>query len=161
MRRGGETAFAVSMVRIEEPDPTAVATTCTAYGNAYNRDGTCFDQRPVPNGAQCHGDPRYPPAGRVQAAVIVLNNPPKREGGHSTTDPPERVRPAPSSLSTGVATARSNAAETVQIKQRSDSPQFTLLAVDFARRLSYNPAQKGGRPVTAYFEQVFRPGRRP
>ncbi len=33
--------------------------------------------------------------------------------------------------------------------------------VDFARRLSYNPAQKGGRPVTAYFEQVFRPGRRP
>ena len=50
-------------------------------------------------------------------------------------------------------------AQVLQIRG-SDNQQFTILAIQFARGIPYNPAQKNGRPIAGWTQQLFHPGAR-
>ena len=48
---------------------------------------------------------------------------------------------------------------TVLPRSPSDNPRFTILAIQFATDLLFDPATKNGQPVRAWQQQVFQPAR--
>ena len=48
---------------------------------------------------------------------------------------------------------------TVIVKDPSDVPEFTITAVEFAKGLTYEPAQKNGSAVVGWLELEFYAGR--
>ncbi|MCH7892694.1 MAG: hypothetical protein IH921_14445, partial [Gemmatimonadetes bacterium] len=48
---------------------------------------------------------------------------------------------------------------TVIVKDPSDVPEFTITAVEFAKGLTYEPAQKNGSAVVGWVELEFYAGR--
>ena len=52
------------------------------------------------------------------------------------------------------------AVSTVLPRNPSNNPRFTILAVQFAKELRFDPAKKNGQPVRAWQQQVFQPAQR-
>ncbi|MEE8477216.1 MAG: energy transducer TonB, partial [Gemmatimonadales bacterium] len=70
------------------------------------------------------------------------------------------VTGTPSQAIIGIKVKADGSVETVTVLTPSNDPAFTVLAVEFARSIEYNPAQKGGQPITAWTQQLFYPGPR-
>lgn len=66
----------------------------------------------------------------------------------------------PSQAIIGIKVRADGSVETVTVLTPSNDAAFTVLAVEFARSIEYNPAQKGGQPVVAWTQQPFYPGSR-
>lgn len=66
----------------------------------------------------------------------------------------------PSQVIIGIKVRADGSVEFVIVLTRSNDAAFTVLAVEFARIIEYNPAQKDGRPVTAWTQQLFYPAPR-
>lgn len=117
------------------PDPTPVpaeeppASQCTAFDDTYNVNGECFDSTP-----------------RLPASVspfVALD----------ATVPRRPTRPA----ILVVQVRPDGSAATILPKDPTDVPQFAILAVAFAKNLTYQPARKNGQPVMAWAQFVFYP----
>ncbi len=63
----------------------------------------------------------------------------------------------PSQVIIGIKVREDGSAETVTVLTPSDDGAFTVLALEFARSIEYNPAQKAGQPVAAWTQQPFFP----
>jgi TonB family protein len=63
----------------------------------------------------------------------------------------------PSTAMLGIRVNPDGSAAQVQIITPSDIPAFNILALEFARALQYNPAQKDGQPVVGWTRQIFYP----
>ena len=98
---------------------------CERLDDSYNRRGECFDQMP-----------------RALVATVV-------PVGSSVP----RFPAQPAILAIQVL-ANGSPGE-VLIKSPSDVPEFTLLAIRFARELTYQPGTKNGRPVMAWVQVPF------
>jgi TonB family protein len=70
------------------------------------------------------------------------------------------VSGTPSQAIIGIKVKADGSVETVTVLTPSDDAAFTVLAVEFARSIEYNPAQKDGQTVAAWTQQVFYPGPR-
>ena len=66
----------------------------------------------------------------------------------------------PSQPILGIKVRANGSVETVIVLTGSDDGAFTVLAVEFARSIEYNPAQKDGQPVAAWTQQLFYPAPR-
>ena len=66
----------------------------------------------------------------------------------------------PSQAIIGIKVRADGSVEKVTVLTPSNDPAFTVLAVQFARSIEYNPARKDGQPVTAWIQQLFYPGPR-
>ena len=66
----------------------------------------------------------------------------------------------PSQPIIGIKVRADGSVETVAVLTPSDNAAFTLLALEFAGSIEYNPAQKDGQPVTAWTQQIFHPAPR-
>ncbi|HKW42313.1 MAG TPA: protein kinase [Gemmatimonadales bacterium] len=102
---------------------------CEQYGPAYNQDHICFDSRPVPLSTTLIP---IPPDAPVVPRPVTLLVHVSREG----TTLEARVFGVPSNLET-----------------------FNDQALDMAKNLRWNPAQKNGEPVDAWVQWPFRPVR--
>jgi serine/threonine protein kinase len=100
---------------------------CERYDDSYNRRGECFDAMP---------------RATVPTVVPVDNTVP-------------RLPSKPAIL--GVQVRADGSAGEVRIATPSDIPQFTLLAINFAKEIRYQPALKNGRPVMAWYQVAFFP----
>jgi hypothetical protein len=108
------------------------ATQCQHFDRpGYNQGNACFDQRPRP---ARHLSPFVP----LDASV---RHPPKR----------------PAMLNVQV--RADGTPGTIIVNEPSDVPEFALLAVQFARQLTYEPATKNGQPVSAWVQIPFYPER--
>ena len=98
---------------------------CVRFDETYNRRGECYDQMP-----------------RATVATFV------------TLD--QSVPRAPSKPATlNVRVRIDGSAAEVLIKAPSDVPEFTLLAIQFAKGIRYEPAMKNGRPVEGWAQVAF------
>jgi len=66
----------------------------------------------------------------------------------------------PSQAIIGIKVRANGSVETVIVLTPSNDGAFTLLALQFAESIEYNPAQKDAQPVTAWTQQLFYPGPR-
>lgn len=66
----------------------------------------------------------------------------------------------PSQATIGIKVRADGSVEFAIALTPSNDPAFTVLAVEFARSIEYNPAQKDGQPVTAWIRQPFHPAPR-
>ncbi len=69
----------------------------------------------------------------------------------------EEIIEVPSIAVLAIKVRADGTAETVIPVTPSDNTAFTILAINFALALDYQPAQKDGRAVTAWTQQVFHP----
>ena len=60
----------------------------------------------------------------------------------------------------GIKVKADGSVEFVTTLTPSNDAAFTVLALEFARSIEYNPAQKDGQPVTAWTQQIFFPAPR-
>jgi hypothetical protein len=70
------------------------------------------------------------------------------------------VTGTPSQAIIGIKVRADGSVEFVTVLTPSNDVAFTVLAVEFAKSIEYNPAQKDGQPVTAWTQQLFYPGPR-
>ena len=98
---------------------------CVRFDDTYNRRGECYDQMP-----------------RALVPTFVTLD-------RSVPRPPSR----PAILNVHVR-IDGGAAEVV-IKTPSDVPQFTVLAIQFAKGIRYQSAMKNGRPVAGWVQVAF------
>ncbi len=98
---------------------------CLRFDDTYNRRGECYDQMPRATVATFVTLDRSVP--RAPSKPAILNVQVRIDG---------------------------TAAEVV-IKAPSDVPEFTLLAIQFARGIRYEPAMKDGRPVAGWAQVAF------
>ena len=98
---------------------------CVRFDDAYNRRGECYDQMP-----------------RALVPTFVTLD-------RSVPRPPSR----PAILNVHVR-IDGGAAEVV-IKTPSDVPQFTVLAIQFAKGIRYQSAMKNGQPVAGWVQVAF------
>ncbi|HVH67775.1 MAG TPA: protein kinase [Gemmatimonadales bacterium] len=110
-------------------DGRAGAGPCELYGPAYNQDHICFDNRPVPLSTTVIP---VPADAQVFPRPVTLLVHVSREG----TTLEARVFGVPSNLET-----------------------FNNQALDMAKNLRWNPAQKNGEPVDAWVQWPFQPVR--
>ncbi|MCH8937236.1 MAG: protein kinase [Gemmatimonadetes bacterium] len=100
---------------------------CERLDDSYNRRGECFDQMP-----------------RMLVATVIPVG---------STVPRFPAQPAILAIQVF---ANGSPGE-VLIKSPSDVPEFTLLAIQFARGLSYQPGTKDGLPVMGWVQVPFYP----
>ena len=102
---------------------------CDVYGPAYNQDHICFDSRPVPLSTTLIPVPADAPIFPRPVTLLIHVS---REGATLEA----RVFGVPSNLDT-----------------------FNNEALDMARNLRWNPAEKNGDPVDAWVQWPFQPVR--
>jgi len=102
---------------------------CERLDDSYNRRGECFDQMP---------------RALVATVIPVGSNVP-------------RFPAQPAILAIQVL-ANGSPGE-VLIRSPSDVPEFTLVAIRFARQLTYQPGTKNGLPVMGWVQVPFYPQR--
>jgi serine/threonine protein kinase len=95
---------------------------CEQPGDTYNRNGECFD-------ARASMDERTSPLVPIDASIP--NQP--------TTPVKLAIQISPD-----------GSAGTIVVESASDVPQFAILAVNYARELTYHPAVKNGEKVAAW-----------
>ncbi|MEE9534526.1 MAG: hypothetical protein V3W06_08905, partial [Acidimicrobiia bacterium] len=100
---------------------------CARLDDSYNRRGECFDQMPRPLVATVVPVGSSVPRFPAQPAILSIQV-----------------------LSNGIPGE-------VLIKSPSDVPEFTLLAIRFAKTLTYQPGTKNGLPVMAWVQVPFYP----
>ncbi len=98
---------------------------CVHFDDTYNRRGECYDQMPRATVPTFVTLDRSVP--RAPSKPAILNVRVRIDGG---------------------------AAE-VLIKTPSDMPEFTLLAIQFAKGIRYQPALKNSRPVEGWVQVAF------
>ena len=70
------------------------------------------------------------------------------------------IQNTPSPVLLGIKINADGSVVEVQIVTASNTADFTILAVEFAKSIEYSPATKDGDAVATWTRQIFRPGRR-
>ncbi len=102
---------------------------CERLDDSYNRRGECFDQMPRALVATVIPVGSSVPRFPAQPAILAIQVLPNGSPGE------------------------------VLIKSPSDVPEFTLLAIRFAKELTYQPGTKNGLPVMGWVQVPFYPQR--
>ena len=73
---------------------------------------------------------------------------------------PSAIQGNPKPATLGIKVNADSSVAEVRIVTPSDIDAFTAAAIQFANGIRYRAAQKDGRPITAWSQQVFHPGQR-
>jgi hypothetical protein len=132
IRRGGDTSITVTMRR-----PSAPA--AAGRVGTEKPEDVCANPGPGYNRSGACFD--APPRAMV-APLVPLD---------------ERIQGTPTPVLMWVKVSEAGRALTFQIITHSSDPLFDRTAAGFALQITYNPAQKGGRPVEGWTRMLLRP----